>query len=129
MLTATRPKLLESRAVGPETHGDDHFALAALTHCFLEEFQRGFLVTAPAGIAFRQLAFVIHRPPELVSLAADLHENLVEMAAPVARPHALHKSFPHLSSKHRPEQMPPEAHGLGVDADAILMKQILGIPQ
>jgi hypothetical protein len=61
---------------------------------FLQEFQCGFLVSGLRHEALEHLAFVADGPAEIVALTVDLHENVVEMPSPVARPNALDAAFP-----------------------------------
>lgn len=64
-----------------------------LTHCFPEKFHPSLLVTALGNEAFENLAFVIHRSPEIVLLAINLHKDLVQMPPPPARFQALDPAF------------------------------------
>ena len=100
-----------------------------LSHCFLEEFQCGFLVPGLCHEAFQNLAFVVDRAPEVVPLPVDLHKNLVEMPLPVARSQPLDPALLDLIGEHRTEPMPPVAHRFVADLDASLVEQILDIPQ
>lgn len=54
---------------------------------FLQEFQFGLLVARLRHGALVHFTFVISGPPEMVPLAVDLHEYLVKVPPPVARPH------------------------------------------
>jgi hypothetical protein len=55
-----------------------------LPHRFLEEFQCGFLVSGLRDKAFQNFTLVVDRALEVVLLAIELHENLVEMPLPLA---------------------------------------------
>jgi hypothetical protein len=70
---------------------------------------------------------VVNGPPEVVLLAVDLHEDLVEMPPPVARTHSLHTALADLGGEHRPEPMPPEPHCLMTDVDAALVQQVFDV--
>jgi len=72
---------------------------------------------------------VVDGAPEIVCLAIDLHEYLVEVPAPTAGFHALDPAFSDLSGKHRTEAMPPIPYRLVTDIDAALVQQILDIPK
>ena len=72
-----------------------------LTHCFPEKFQRRLLITRLRDVAFQYFAFVIHRPPQIVPFAVDLHEHLVQLPAPSAEFHSAHTTLFDLGSKHR----------------------------
>ena len=58
-----RANLLQGRAVGSQPVGDDNFRSTMLSHCFLEEFQCGFLIQGLGHEAFQNLAFVVDRAP------------------------------------------------------------------
>ena len=79
-----------------------------LLHCFLEKFQRSLPVSRLRNETFPNLAFMIYGPPEVVPLAIDLHEDLVEMPTPAARFHTLDPALSDLGGKHRSEATPPE---------------------
>jgi hypothetical protein len=73
---------------------------------------------------------VIHGPPEIVALAVDLHEHLIEMPAPlVAIPHRLHPPATNFSRENRAKSVPPKPHRLTADVDATLVQQILNVAQ
>lgn len=74
----------QRRTIGPELVGRAHFRVDALAHCFSKEFQRRLLVSHLRHEAFQYLAFMIHGPPQVVPLAVDLHENLVQVPTPAA---------------------------------------------
>ncbi|GJL89844.1 MAG: hypothetical protein DHS20C03_35530 [Minwuia thermotolerans] len=73
---------------------------------------------------------MINGPPEIVSLAVDPDEDLVQVPAPldmlVSRLPLLVAKF---SSKHRSEVIPPEPDGHMADVDPTLMQQIFDLPQ
>jgi hypothetical protein len=50
-----------------------HLGSTMLPHCFLEEFQCGFLVSGLGHEAFQDLAFVVYHSPEVGSFSVDLH--------------------------------------------------------
>jgi len=60
-----------------------------LPHGFLQEFKRCLLVAGISHKAFQNLALLIDGPPQIVSLAVDLHEHLVEVPTPATRFHSL----------------------------------------
>lgn len=116
-------------AVGPEPIRHDHFGAAVLAHCFLEELKRSPLVAGLRHEALEDLSLVINGSPEVVSLAVDLHEHLVEMPSPLARPHTLDPTFPDLGCEHRAEAMPPEPDRLVADVDPTFVQQVFDIPK
>ena len=96
---------------------------------FLKEFQDRLLIPCLCHIVLENLALVIDGPPEVVHLAVDLHEHLVEVPSPLARAHPLDPALPNLGCKHRAEPMPPEPDRLMAHVDAALVGQILYIPK
>jgi hypothetical protein len=73
---------------------------------------------------------MVDSPPKIVLHPVDLHEDLVEMPAPMPEmTHRLHPAASDLGSENRPEAVPPEPHGLVRDVDAALMEQVLDIPE
>ena len=100
-----------------------------LLHCFLEEFLRSLPVSRLRDKAFQDLAFVIYSAPEVVPLAIDLHEDLVEMPSPAAGSHALDPALPDLGGKHWTEPVPQEPDCFMADFDTALVQQILNVAQ
>lgn len=115
--------------VGPKSICDDDLGLPVLSHCFLEEFQCGFLVTRLGDKASQHLSFVIDGSPKVMPLTVDLHENLVEMPLPAARSQPLNAAPPDLGCEHRVEPMPPVAHRFMADIDAAFVQQILHVSE
>ncbi len=71
--------------------------------------QRCFLVPALRHKAFEHFALVIDGAPEIVFHGVDLHENLVEMPAPMSESsHCLDPAAPDLRRENRPEAVPLE---------------------
>ena len=78
-------------------------------HHFLEELQCCGLVAGLVGEGFQDFALVIDGPPQIVLFAVDLHEDLVEVPAPMGMgPHAVNELPADLSGEHRPEAVRPE---------------------
>jgi hypothetical protein len=77
--------LAQSRAVRAQTIRDDRLRRSMPPHRFLQEFQRRLAISALRHKGFQHLAFVIDRAPEVVRLAVDLHEHLVEVPPPLRR--------------------------------------------
>lgn len=96
-------------------------------HCFSEEFQCRFAITALGHEAFEHLTLVIHRPPQVVSIAADLPKDLVETPFPKAGSHTLDAALPDLRCKHPAKPKPPVADHFVAGIDAALMQEILNI--
>jgi len=74
-LQSYRADRLQRRAKGAQQIGDNTLRLAVPPHRFLQEFQRCFLVPRLRHEALQNLAFMIDRPPGIMALAVDLHEN------------------------------------------------------
>jgi hypothetical protein len=72
---------------------------------------------------------MIDSPPQVVSFAFDLHENLVELPAPVRICVMMNLAVPYLKSEHWPETVPPESYRLMADVDAPLMKKVFNIAE
>ena len=71
---------------------------------------------------------MIYRPPQVMHLAVDLHENLVKMPTPVRIATHPVRPFPaDFSSKHRAKSVPPKADSFVADFDAALMQQVFDI--
>ena len=70
---------------------------------------------------------VIHSPPEVVHLAVDFHENLVEMPPLTTRPHPLDTAISDLGGEHRTKPVPPEPNRLVADVNAALVQKIFDV--
>ena len=88
---------------------------------FSQEFQGGLLVARLGHEALKNLAFVINRTPEIALLSIDLHENLIQMLAPVAQTQPFYPPLADFCGEHRPEPMPPESHRFVADVYAPLI--------
>jgi len=99
-------------------------------HCFSEEFQRCFAVTALCDIAFQHFAFMINGTPKVMPFAIDLHKNFVQMPLPVRIcTHPVDPVSSDFRGKHRPKAIPPEPHRFVADVDADLVQQILDVSE
>ncbi len=79
-------QIAHRRRVGPRPVGDDGFSPAVAFQRLLQEpHSRGFIPRF-RDVALQNLALVIDRAPQIMSLAVDLDEHLVEMPAPLAEP-------------------------------------------
>lgn len=78
-------------------------------HRSLEKLEGRPAIPTLGGEDFEHLAFVIHRSPEVMCLAIDLHEHLVQVPSPLGIAMVLaDAAFPDLRGKHRAEAVPPE---------------------
>ena len=79
---------------------------------------------------FQHFTLVIHGPPQVMRLAVDLYEYLVQMPLPVREStHLLDTSTANLSGEHRAKSIPPIPHRFVADVDAALVQQVLDIAQ
>ena len=90
---------------------------------------RSLAIPTFRGIDFQHLAFVIYSTPEIVRLAVDSNEHLVQVPAPLGIQPMMNASFPDLASKHRTKPIPPQPHRLVADIDPAFEQQIFDLPQ
>jgi len=64
-----------------------------------------------------------------MDFAVDLHEDFVQVPAPVQIGSLMDAAFPYLRGEHRTEPVPPEPHRLMPDIDAAFTKNILDLAQ
>jgi hypothetical protein len=73
---------------------------------------------------------MIHCAPEVVHLAIDLHEDLVEVPPPKgSRPHSIHPFPTDLGGKHLPEPVPSKPDRFVADVNAAFVQQVLDVAQ
>lgn len=95
----------------------------------LEEAQSRGFVSFLRHIALENLALVVDRPPQIVRLAIDLHEHLIDVPAPVPKaPHSADPLSLDIGRKQRSKPVPPQPNSLVADVDAALSQQILNVP-
>lgn len=70
---------------------------------------------------------MVDGPPEIVPLAVDLDENLVQVSPPVARTQAFDTPLSKFRGKHRPEPVPLEPHCFMANVDAPLVQKVLHV--
>ena len=73
---------------------------------------------------------MINSPPEIVRLAVDLHEDLIQVPLPIRI--YTHPACPlsaDLGCEHRAEPIPPKPDCLMADFDAKLVQKILHVPK
>ena len=120
--------LAQSGRVGSQQIGDDFFRQAVAPDHFLEKFQSCLSIPLPAHIDFENLTFVIDGAPHIVLYAVDLHEDLVQMPAPLWSTVKSGNPFAaDFAGKDGTEPLPPEAYRFVADVDAAFMQQILDI--
>jgi len=65
---------------------------------------------------------MIYSPPEVVRLAVNLYENLVQMPLPIrVRTHPTNPLCADLGGEHRTKSIPPEADSFVADVDPTLV--------
>ena len=72
---------------------------------------------------------MIHRAPEIVCHAVDLHENLVQVPSPVRIRSMMNTPLSDFRGEHRTKPVPPEPHCFVADIDAAFEQQIFNLPQ
>ncbi len=77
----------------------------------------------------KHLVFVIHRTPEVMCLAIDPDEHLVQVPTPWRKRPKMNASVPDRSREHGTEPVPPEPYRLVADIDAALEQEIFYLPQ
>ncbi len=109
---------------------DYFFSFAVPLHQFPEEFQCCGFVSALRDDCFQHFTLMIHRAPEIMSLAIHLHKYLVHVPFPFREcAQLLNPLSSDLGGKHRPEPVPPVADGFMAHVDTTLVKEIFDIPQ
>ncbi len=94
-------------------------------HGFFDEFQRRSLVPGLGHKGFEDLALMVDGAPEVLLLAIDSDEQLVEMPPPMrVGAHLLDPPPADLTGEHRAKAVPPETDWLLADVDAAYMQQI-----
>ena len=64
-----------------------------------------------------------------MGFAVDLHEDIVQVPAPVRIEPLMNAAFPYLRGEHRTEPVPPEPHSLVADMYAALANNILNLQE
>ena len=73
---------------------------------------------------------MIHSPPQVVRLAIDFHENLIEVPLPVRiGPHPTGPLSANLGGEHWTKPVPPEAIRFVADVGTALVEQVLNVAQ
>ena len=106
------------RAAGPQLirHGD--LGSAMLFRCFRKNSWRDLLVSRLRHKALPHVALVIDAPPpKVVPLAADLHDDFVQVPTPAAVYHAFDTTFRDLRGEDRAKPVPRKPNRLVADFD------------
>ncbi len=109
---------------------DDVFRITVALHQFPEEFQCRLLVSTFGNDCFQHFALMIDGPPEVLSLAIHLHENLIHLPLPFGEyAQLLNTLTSDLSSKHRAKPIPPIPDSFVAHVDPAFVQQIFDIPK
>jgi hypothetical protein len=74
--------------------------------------------------------FLVDCSPQIVHLATEFDDHLVEVPIPVLEPaHPGNPLPPDVGDEHGPKPVPPEAHRLVANIDFALKQQVLNISQ
>ena len=112
-----------------EVYQSQFCSVRLLSYRLFLKLQRSALVSTFTYITFKNFTLVINGPPQVVSLAIDFHEHLVQMPPPATGFHALDAALSDLGREQRAEPMPPISHCFMADIDATLMQKILDVPK
>ncbi len=77
----------------------------------------------------KYLAFVINRTPEVVRLAIDPDEPLVQVPSPLGNRPMMNASFRDRGGEHRTEPVPPQPYRLVADVYTPLEQNIFYLPK
>jgi len=72
---------------------------------------------------------MIKRAPQVMCLAVDPNEHLVQVPALVRIKTTMNPSFPDLCGEHRPEPVPPEPDRLMADVDAPFEQKVFDLAE
>ena len=124
------PDLLHCRAIGAKFVSDDNLRFAIPLHRFSEEFQGCSLVPLLRDIGLEHFALMIDCAPEVVRLASNFHEHLIQMPAPLRDlTHRFRSPFADLVGEVWSKSIDPEADTFVADIDATFMEEVFDITQ
>ena len=94
----------------------DDIGLTVALQQLSEEFQCGLAVSALGDIAIQHFALMIYRAPQVVDLAVDLHEDLIQMPLLIrVTAHSLSSAPADFGGEKRAEPVPPKPDRLVAD--------------
>jgi hypothetical protein len=120
---------IHRRPIRTQAARHNRMRLAVTLHRTLRKRQRCLAIPPFRGENLKHLTFVIDSPPQIVSLAIDLYEDLVEVLAPVRICVVMKPTFPYLDYANWAEPVPPESYRLMADVDAPFMKKVFNIAE
>jgi hypothetical protein len=97
-------------------------------HQLFQEVQGDLAITLFGGNTFKHLALVIHGSPEIVGLAVDLQQDLVEMASPLRAASVRNRALPDLTANMGPKRVRQRRIVLA-DSDGTLSEKVLDVAQ
>jgi len=84
-----------------------------------KKIQCSLAISAFRNAAFQNFALMINRAPQIMLLAIDLDEDLIELPSPLRTlAHGLRSLLTDLRRKHRTKSVPPVTHAFMADVDA-----------
>ena len=97
-------------------------------HCFSEEFQCCFSISALRNVAFQHFAFVIHSRPEIVGFSVDFYEHFVQVPLPIRMSAKVLNPFSSdLRGKQRAKSVSPETDSFMANINTAFVQQIFHI--
>ena len=99
-------------------------------HRSFEKLQRCLAIPVFRGKNFEHLTFVVHGTPEVMRLAVDPDEHLIQVPSPSGiRSMLVDTPLPDIRCEHWTEPVPPETYCLVADIDVTLKQQVFDLPK
>ena len=118
----------QGRAVRPQPIRDDRIRPRVALHQFPEECQGGLAVSLLRDKGLQHLAFLVHGTPQVMVVAIDFHEHLIEVPPTTRqRTHSVCPLLADPGGKDRSKTVPPEPDRLVAHLDPALMEKILDV--
>ena len=123
--------LSERSSIGPELVSHDRRGCKALLpEEAAHQLQSSAFVAPVLHKDFQHLALGVDRPPEIVRLASNFHEDLVQVPAPLLYPaHSLRPPLTDLICEVRPEAIYPKTDAFVTNIYAPLVQKVLYVSQ
>ena len=115
--------------VWPKPVRNDHPWLSIPLHRAPQKLKRSRAISLFRGVDLEHFTFMINRAPQIMCLAIDTHEHLVQVPAPLWVWSAMNSPLPDLCGEQRTEPVPTEPHRLMTNVDATLGQQVLDLAQ
>ena len=130
LLAAVIPDLLHGSAIRTQTIGQETIRGDISAHGFPEEGERRKLVPLLRHEALQHLPFMIHRPPQVMGPAVNLHHHLIDVPTPLGvLPHEGRALTLDRPREERAEPLAPETDTLMGHVDPAPIQQILDVPK